>query len=409
MERRTFLRECVPGIGAYTALVRSARAAGTSRAPKLKITDVKAARLRAMGNSFVRVYTDQGITGTGEMVNEVGSPEIINQFFRQELRGRDPLDIERIYLDFWNRVYERGMGGPWLTAVSGIDVALWDIAGKALGVPIHRLFGGPVRSKLAVYFHHQPHIEPPEQAAEMVRRTGVRAFKTTIDRVTGTASKLPKLDPEAPTGWELTSRQLDEVVEFMRRLRAAVGPDVEIALECHTKYSTETAIQLAKAVEPFRPMWLEEPIPSDNPDAMALIRRSTSVPIACGENVYTRYGFRPFLEKQAVSVIQPDMLKCGGLLESRKIAAMAEVYGIPIAPHGTATQLGKMAMAHICATVPNFKIQEWATWEYGEQIADPADYRDGYIYLPDKPGIGIELRQDVVKDRMMPGYELPAG
>ena len=183
MKRRTFLRECLPGIGAYTALARSARAAGTSRVPRLKITDVKAARLREMGNSFVRLYTDQGITGTGEMVNEVGSPEIINQFFRKELRGRDPLDIERIYLDFWSRVFERGTGGPWLTAVSGIDVALWDIAGKALGVPIHRLFGGPVRSKIAVYFHHQPMSETPEQAAEMVRRTGERQAAEDLFRI----------------------------------------------------------------------------------------------------------------------------------------------------------------------------------------------------------------------------------
>ena len=390
-------------------MAQDARAAGTSRAPKLRIVDVKAARLRQMGNSFVRVYTDQGITGTGEMVNEIGSPEIINKFFREQLKGQDPLAIERIYTDFWSRVFERGLGGPWLTAVSGIDVALWDIAGKALGVPIYRLFGGPVRSKVAVYFHHAPHVDPPEKAAEMVRRTGVRAFKTTIDRVTGTLSRLPKLDPEAPFGWELTSRQLDEVVDFMQALRKAVGPDIEIALECHTKYSTESAIQLAKVVEPFRPMWLEEPIPSDNPDAMALIRRSSRVPIACGENVYTRYGFRPFLEKQAVSVIQPDMLKCGGLLETRKIASMAEVYGIPIAPHGTATQLGKMAMSHICATVPNFRIQEWAMWEFGQQIAEPVDYRDGFVHLTDKPGIGIELIQDVVNDRLMPGYELPVG
>jgi galactonate dehydratase len=242
----------------------------------------------------------------------------------------------------------------------------------------------------------------------MVRKTGVRAFKTTIDRVTGTASKLPKLDPDSRFGWELTNAQLDEVGEFMSAMREAVGPDIEIALECHAKYSTETAIQIAKVVEPFRPMWLEEPIPSDNPEAMALIRRMTRVPIACGENLYTRYGFRPYLEKQAVSIIQPDMLKCGGLLESRKIASMAEVYGIPIAPHGTATQLGKMAMSHICAVTPNFKIQEWSTWEHGEKIADPYDYRDGFVYLPDKPGIGIELLQDVVDDRIMKGYELPA-
>jgi L-alanine-DL-glutamate epimerase-like enolase superfamily enzyme len=143
----------------------------------------------------------------------------------------------------------------------------------------HRRQGGSLpedgqqfRSCLHRSGNHRPYLQPPEQAAEMVRRAGVRAFKTTIDRVTGTGSKIRKLDPESPVGWELTSRQLDEVVEFMQALRKAVGPDIEIALECHTKYSTESAIQLAKAVEPFRPMWLEEPIPSDNPDAMALVR-----------------------------------------------------------------------------------------------------------------------------------------
>lgn len=408
MRRRAFLNSILPAVGACTAVLNDARAAGTSRTPKLKITDVKAARFKNMGNSFVRVYTDQGISGTGEMINEVGSVEIINNNFRQALVGRNPLDIERIYTDFWARVYERGLGGPWLTAVSGIDVALWDIAGKALGLPIYRLFGGPVRDKVAVYFHHTPHLHPPSYAGEMVRKTGVRAFKTTVDRVTGTVSKLPKLDPGFPLNWELTSAQLDEVGEFMAALREAVGPQIEIALECHTKYSTETAIQIAKVVEPFRPMWLEEPIPPDNPDAMALIRKMTRVPIACGENLYTRYGFRPYLEKQAVSVIQPDMLKCGGLLETRKIASMAEVYGIPIAPHGVATQLGKMAMSHICAVTPNFKIQEWSQWEYGAQIAEPVDYRDGFVHLPDKPGIGIELIQDVVEERILEGYELPA-
>ena len=157
MQRRTFLTSCLPGLAAYTALMRDARAAGTSRVPKLKITDVKSARFRKMGNSFVRVYTDQGIRGTGEMINEIGSVEIINKFLAPELKGRNPLDIERIYHNFWRRVFARGLGGPFLTAVSGIDVALWDIAGKALGVPINRLFGGPVRNKVAVYFHHQPH------------------------------------------------------------------------------------------------------------------------------------------------------------------------------------------------------------------------------------------------------------
>ena len=153
-------------------------------------------------------------------------------------------------------------------------------------------------------------------------------------------------------------------------------------------------------------MWMEEPVPSDNVDAMAFVRSHTRVPIACGENVYGRFGFRPYLEKQAVSIIQPDMAKCGGLWESRKIAAMAEVYHIPIAPHGVATRLGELAYAHVCSTVPNFMILEWA--HYGDESYDTLttapDYRDGFLHVPDTPGIGIEVNDDAVKDLAMPGY-----
>jgi galactonate dehydratase len=159
-------------------------------------------------------------------------------------------------------------------------------------------------------------------------------------------------------------------------------------------------------VEEYHPMWAEEPVPSDNVDAMAFVRSHTRIPIACGENVYGRFGYRLFLEKQAVSIIQPDMAKCGGLLESRKIAAGAEVYHIPIAPHGVATTLGKVAYSHVCSTVPNFMVLEWAF--YGDKTYDSLttapNYRDGFLRVPDTPGIGIEIRDDVVNGLAMPGY-----
>ena len=399
--RREFLLRTVPGLAFYSALVEDGRAAGASRVPKIKITDVKSARFRNMGNGFVRIYTDQGITGTGEMINEIGAVETINKFIAPKLKGQDPLDIERIYLQYWDQTFDRGLGGPLLSAASAIDVALWDIAGKVLGVPIYRLFGGPVRDKILVYFHHH-YTHPAKEAAEMVRKTGVKAFKTGVEM-----SRQEHLDPSRATGRILSNRQIQKLADYVASLREAVGPDIEIALECHALYSTESAIQLARAVEPYRPMFFEEPIGPENPDAMALVRRSTRIPIAAGENIYTRWGFRPFLEQQALSIIQPDMLKCGGLLETRKIAAMAEIYGVPIAPHSIATPLGKIAMSHICATVPNFMIQEWSTWEYGQIFTTPADYRDGYVHLSDKPGIGIELVEDLVKERLLPGYEFP--
>ena len=153
-------------------------------------------------------------------------------------------------------------------------------------------------------------------------------------------------------------------------------------------------------------MWLEEPIPPDNVDAMAFIRSHTHIPIACGENVYSRFGYRQLLEKQATSIVQPDMAKCGGLWESRKIAAMAEVYHIPIAPHGVATRLGEVAYAHVCSTVPNFMILEWMHYrdETYNKLTTAPDYRDGFLHVPDTPGIGIEINEDAVKELLMPGY-----
>ena len=189
-------------------------------------------------------------------------------------------------------------------------------------------------------------------------------------------------------------------------MREAVGNDFGLALECHARYDTESAIQIAKAVEPYRPMWLEEPVPSDNPEAMAKVRSMTRIPIAAGENIYTRWGLQPYVERQALSVIQMDMSKCGGLLESRKMAALAEVYHIPIAPHGVASTLGKVAFAHVCATVPNFMILEWAL---NRTVNDPfttsATLEKGYCVLPQTPGIGIELNDAAVKEGMEPGSQ----
>jgi galactonate dehydratase len=342
----------------------------------------------------------------------VGAEDIINKFLGPGLVGRDPLDIEAIYFDMYSfksvpggipPVFMRGAGGgPYIGALSGIEMALWDLAGKALGLPIYRLMGGRVRDKVSVYFHSGV----PKEAADLASRSGVRAIKTGIDSDTQNDNNASGYDPGKVWNWTLTNRQIDDIVNHVGAMREALGMDFGLMLECHTRYDTESALQICKAVEQFRPMWIEEPVPSDNVDAMAHVRHHSRIPVACGENVYSRFGFRQFLEKQAVSIIQPDMAKCGGLYESRKIAAMAEVYHIPIAPHGVATTLGKVAYAHVCSTVPNLMILEWA--HYGQKNYDAlttaADYRDGFVYVPDTPGIGVEIREDVVKDLVMPGY-----
>jgi galactonate dehydratase len=360
-------------LGAYGAVLAGARAQGTSRAPKLKIKEIRAVRMRDMNTRFVRVYTDQGLTGTGETLDTIGAEDIINKFFSAGLAGRDPLDIEAIYWDLFSfrsvpggipAVFMRGNGGgPYMSAVAGVEMALWDLAGKALGLPIYRLMGGRIRDKVSVYFD----IGNPRTAAEVVRTTGVRGIKTSIDAIVQRDNDAAGWDPGKVWNWTVTNKQIDDVVAHVAEMRQALGPDI----------------------------------------ALAFVRSHTRVPIACGENVYTRFGYRPFLEKQAVSIIQPDMAKLGGLWESRKIAAMAEVYHIPIAPHGVASPLGITAYSQVCSTVPNFMILEWGHHNqknYDVLMSTQPDYRDGFLHISDTPGIGVEIADSVVNDLAMPGY-----
>ena len=398
----------------YGAFLLHARGQGTSRAPKLKIREVRAVRLRDGFNSrFVRVYTDQGLTGTGETMDTVGAEDIVNANIGPSLVGRDPLDIEGILFDLWgwsrgpgggapSPLFMRGMGGPYLSAISAVEMALWDLAGKAMDVPVYRLFGGRVREKVPVYLH----AANPGEAANLIALTKVKALKIGIDYSPDAWTLNKGYDPGKLWGLHLNTAQLDDVVNFAASFREALGKNYDIALECHARYDVETAIQLCRLLEPFRLIWVEEPIPSDDVDAMLRVRNSTPVPIAAGENIYSRYGFRPFLEKEALSVIQPDMSKTGGLLEGRRIASMAEVYSIPMAPHGVASPLATMGYAQVCVTVPNLMLLEWTHYldKLYASLTDPVALNDGFLAVPDKPGIGVALNDDAVKERTERGF-----
>jgi galactonate dehydratase len=413
MNRRAFLGQAAMF---YGALLLDARAQGSSVAPALKIREIRAVRLRDNFNSrFVRVYTDQGLTGTGETMDTVGAEYIVNNDIGPSLVGRDPLDIEGILFDLWgwkhlstggtpSPLFMRGMGGPYLSAMSGVEMALWDLAGKALNVPIYRLLGGRVRERLPVYLH----AADPAEARSLIAETKVKALKIGIDYSPDAWTLKKGWDPDKLWGLHLNTVQLDDVVNFVSSMREAVGKDYDLALECHARYDVETAIQLCRLVEPFRLIWVEEPIPSDDVEAMLRVRTSTRVPIAAGENIYSRYGYRPFLEKEALSVIQPDMSKTGGLLEARKIAAMAEVYSIPMAPHGVASPLGTMAYAQVSVATPNLMLLEWAHYrdkQYTSLVEPVSLDEDGYLKVSDKPGIGISLNDDAVKERTERGFQ----
>lgn len=412
MNRRDFIRQSGMFYGAYLA---SARAQGTSFLPKLKIREIRAVRLRDGFNSrFVRVYTDQGLTGTGETMDTVGAEDIVNSFIGPSLAGRDPLDIEGILYDLWgwrrtagggppSPLFMRGMGGPYLCAMSGVEMALWDLAGKAMNVPVYRLLGGRVREKVPVYLH----AASRDEAARLVAETKVKALKVGMDYSPDAWTLNKGFDPGKLWGLHLNTAQLDDMVGFVDGFRQKLGKTYDISLECHARYDVETAIQLCRLLEPYRLMWVEEPIPSDDVDAMVRIRTNTRVPIAAGENIYSRYGYREFLEKEALSIIQPDMSKTGGLLETRKIASMAEVYSIPMAPHGVASPLATMAYAQVCMTVPNVLILEWTHYlnKQYTSLTEPVQLKDGYLEVTEKPGIGVALNDDAVKERTEAGYK----
>ena len=413
MNRRTFLGGLGGAALAYREFLGAARAQGTSAAPKLKIREARAVRLRDGFNSrFIRIYTDQGLTGTGETMDTLGAEYIINNNLSPFLAGRDPLDIEGILFDLWSwkrvpggapmPVFVRGMGGPYLSAVSGVEMALWDLAGKAMGVPVYRLLGGRVRERVPVYLH----AADAADARKLAEETKVRGLKLGIDYKPDAWTLKKGIEPEKAWNLHLTNPQIDDVVALVASVREAMGREYQLMLECHTRYDIESAIQLCHLLEPYRLTWVEEPVPSDNADAMAKIRSATRVPIAAGENIYTRYGYRPFLEKQALSIIQPDMSKTGGLLEGRKIAALAEMYFVPIAPHGVASPLATMAYAHVCLTAPNLLMLEWTHYlnPAYRGLTDTVTLRDGYLEPPDKPGIGVTLNDDAVKERMDTGF-----
>ncbi len=411
MNRRAFLGG-LTGAAFYSEFLAHARAQGTSAAPNLKIREIRAVRLRdGLNNRFVRVYTDQGLTGTGEFMDTLGAEYIVNNNISSALAGRDPLDIEGILFSLWqdrlpggapSAVFVRGMGGPYLTAISGVEMALWDLAGKAMGVPVYRLMGGRVRERVPVYLHAVDAAE----AKKLVAETKVKGLKIGIDYKPWDTTLRKGTEPEKSFGLHLNNAQTDDIVALVASVREAVGRDYDLMLECHTRFDTESAIQLCRLLEPYRLTWVEEPIPSDNPDAMARIRSQTRVPIAAGENIYTRFGYRPFLEKQALSIIQPDMCKTGGLLEGRKIAAMAEMYYVPVAPHGVASPLGTMAFAHVSAVIPNLLMLEWTHYltKSITSLTVPVVLHDGYLVPSGKPGIGVSLNEDAVRERTETGF-----
>jgi galactonate dehydratase len=383
--RRTILAGTVAGLGLAALQQAEAAAEGRdgpiAREDALRITRLETFKVKPRW-LFLKVHTDAGIVGLGEPIVEGRADTVATAVEEIEpyLIGKDP----RRVVHHWQAIYRHAFyrGGPILTsALSGIDMALWDIKGKALGVPVYELLGGPTRDRVRVYAH----ARTPEAIGAQKAR-GFTAFKT---RPAG----------RRPARYVETLAEVRYAAERFAELRAIVGDDADIAIDFHGAISPATAKLLIKALEPYQPMFIEEPCQAQNHDIMAEIARGTHLPIATGERVFTKWGFREVLEKRAATILQPDLCHAGGITEARLIAGMAEAYYAAVAPHNPLGPISLAAGVQLAASIPNFLCQEQVSLGDG-YLKKPFVVRDGYLDLPTGPGLGIELDEEALAGKI---------
>lgn len=370
----------------------------------MKIVDIQTAKLDVgFKQVLVKVYTDEGITGLGEAYWGEGVREIIkSEKMKRILLEQNPLDVNRLFSRMINFMSGEGsLAGSVVTAISGIEMALWDIAAKDLSVPLYRLLGGKYRDKIRIYADcHAGETDDPESwalKAKSVKDMGYTALKFDID---------------TPEHWKddfnrcLSNTEIRVQAQKIAAIREAVGDDIDIAVDCHWRYSPKDAIKLANALEEYNLMWLEDPIPPGNVEAMYKVTSMSPIPICTGENLYLKYGFRRLIEKQAADILSPDVPKVGGILEFKNIAEMADTYFIPVAPHNISSPIGTMAEVHACASIKNFMVMEVhhlsveAPW-WEDLVKEKPLIKNGFINLPNRPGVGLELDEKEVSKHLI--------
>ena len=340
---------------------------------------------------FLKIHTDEGIVGLGEPVVEGRALTVATAVSEIEpyLVGKDPTRV----MHHWQAIYKHAFyrGGPVLTsALSGVEHALWDITGKAMGVPVYKLFGGPLRDRIKVYAHVRGNtLEEQIAHINAQKALGFRAFKTGPRTVDG----------QGVQRYIETPAFVDSVVNRFAALREGAGKDIDIAIDFHGAISPQMAGILIKALEPFQPMFIEEPVQCQNVDVMADLARKTHIPIATGERVFTKWGFREVLEKGAASIMQPDISHAGGIFEGRLIAGMAESYYALVAPHCPLGPISLAAGIQLDASIPNFLCQEQVSLGEG-YLKNPFVVKDGHVDLPTAPGLGIELDEEAMADKI---------
>ncbi|MFH1719884.1 MAG: galactonate dehydratase [Planctomycetota bacterium] len=354
----------------------------------MKITDVRTVPVSHY--LFVQVLTNEGITGLGESGTWgfLEASEKAVETFKRYLIGQDPLRIEH----HWQYLYRSThfTGAAIMGALSAIDIALWDIAGKYFGVPCYQLFGGKCRDKARVYYHVFGDTK------EKLIRGCVEAKKKGF---TAVGHLTPFLDESRNVPYFKTHvDKIEDAIDTVRRYREAVGKDVDLCIEIHRRLNPAEAVALAQGIEQYHPYFYEDPILPDNLDAMDLIARKIKIPIATGERFFTLQQFETLLKRGAVQYVRPDVCQAGGLTNSKKIAALAEAHYAQVVPHNPLSPVSTAACIQLAACIPNFALQEYPVGEHeppkSEIVKSALKLQNGYLIIPDAPGIGVELAED---------------
>jgi L-alanine-DL-glutamate epimerase-like enolase superfamily enzyme len=344
---------------------------------------------------WVRIHTDEGLIGLGESYpNAEAEASIVHSRLAAVLLGKDPSAIDRLWADMFLAVSYSGWGGAEMRAISAVDIALWDLLGKATGQPIYKLLGGASRQSIRIYNTCYDKVDFSCEAGRLARELLASNIR---------AMKIWPFDPIAKenSGNYISAEQMRRAIEPLRLIREEVGDAIDVAIEFHGFWNLPSAIKIARALETYKPMWLEEMLPQDNLAAYAELARSTQAPLCLSERLMTRWGFRELLENRAASIIMPDIAWCGGISEGKKIATMAETYYLPVAPHNCGGPILHFATAHFSANITNLYIMESVRRHYHDEYEGLVTRKlipdaSGDLPLPPGPGLGVELSSEVL-------------
>jgi len=343
---------------------------------------------------FVRLHTDAGITGLAEATTHdkprtvAAAIEEMSDFFI----GRDPFDTESLWLEMYrDEWFSKNVVNT--TVVSAVDMACWDIKGKHLDQPVYELLGGPVHgTELRAYangWYTDADGEP-------------EGFARAAERVVDDGYDAMKFDPFGTAWQSMTTEEKNHAVDIVGAVREAIGPDVELLIECHGRFSAAQAVDIAKKLDQFDPAWYEEPCPPDSINSLAEVARKSPIPVVTGERHMTKYDFYELVTRTDIDVFQPDLINTGGITEGKKIAGLAEADHVDIAPHNPQGPVAGAIYSHFCTSIPNFRIQEmFQTYDepwVDHLLTDPLRVEDGYVQVPEGPGFGIELDMDIVEE-----------